>query len=554
MMGLWAACARIEPSSGPGEETNVPVWFSLNFSDISPLSMTQDDEQKIETIDVLAFVQRDGAYRFSYLREGKNYSPQGGGRFTVDLISYSRPQILVVLANARSELSASGLGTADDVETALAKIFVDSPAEWPARNIDGTDADFRVIPMTGISPAVLITEGMTEFPAPVELLRMLARVNITLAEGVDNFELKTARIFNRVTKGYAGYKASEWTLKHAWVPVDGDGKPYKTYAPAFTYRAQGLANASHITDQIYILESKGVTRSDYLQGTAIVVGGLYDSGSGVETCYYRIDLTEDGLLGDTPVDIVRPHSYNIEIQQVSFPGPKTPEGAYEGLSTLTAVVTDWNEYRSNVIADGQHYLKLSHREIILGKTGGTPVLKAETDYDAIPNLGFPAGVRLDTTGTGRWCLITKRTVASPTGVYRYEFDLSVSANPSGTAARSTSFTLSAANMNYVVKVTQDKDDWLRTNLSPSYAAGLDRYTFRVWSGQPWEIDTVADPDGILALGTTLKGLTGGRNTSDGDEVGFYLKQNAAPGKTAVLTFRDTEGLNPSLAVRINSAP
>lgn len=556
LVALWVGCTTPEEEvwQPEKEKENIPIRFNLNLSEQLARAMDESDEEHIETIDILAFLKEGADYRYNYRREGNNYNSVSKN-FTVDLISYSNEQVLVVLINARNELAAANILISDNVENALGKIVAESANEWPAKNNGGGASDVRSIPMVGISGTTVITQGMTEFPSTISLIRMLARVNIKMAEGINNFVLKTAQIYNRVTKGYVGYKPDEWNSGIAWVPVDGNVKPYKTYLPSFVYQAEGTGNESNITNQIYILESKGVTLSDYLESTAMVVGGTY-MDSGVEkTCYYRIDLTPNGRLGNTAIDIVRTHTYDIEIQHVSYPGAATANDAYEGVVTLTAVVSDWKTNNGNTIFDGQNYLKLSHTTLSIATIRNSVTIIAETNYNANPYIGYPEGIVLDKEGMEDWCTadISGGEVGT-SGIYRYEIMVDIlsdfpESNPGEWEDRWTRFYIKAGNMNYRMAVYQWKGDWISTDVQASYQPGGTRHSIKLETYiREWEVSEVKDPDGILVNGDALKGQSG----VGSDRIYFYIKSTAASGKTATLTITNRNGINPPFDININT--
>lgn len=553
---LWSGCSRVEDGDGDRQtpNNNVPVRFSLNITETSPTIRKADDttiEELVETIDVLAFVKSGADYSYSYRRRGTDYSEMA---FSVDMISYSENQVVVILVNAREELNAANILVSDNIQGAMSKIFVTSGEEW------ATDADdYRAIPMAGISAPTVITEGMKRFPEEVGIIRMLARVNISLNANVGNFTLESAQIFNRVTKGYVGYKPSEWSSA-AWVPTDGSGNPSKAYLPSKIYRAEGSGSESNITNSIYVLESKGVTLDRYLESTAIVVGGVYTSEAGPQTCYYRIDLTPNGQLGSSAIDIIRTHSYNIEIQKVSFPGAVSAKDAYEGVVTLSAEVAGWKPNKSGVIIDGQYYLKLSKSNYTLGAQGNAFDLNVKTNYNANPSTGYPAGITFETGGTAPWAGVT--VVSGDTyeeggeTVYSYDLKIVIEDIPEESTDndRWTSFTIKAGNMWHRMDIWQWNDTWLTSNAAASYApSATNKYSITftaapMYPGQQWKIESLDDPDGILFEGANLAGLSGG----DGGSIYFYVKSSARSGKTATLKVVDTKEDNPPLYVHINT--
>lgn len=560
-MGLWTGCTRekgVVPTP-PTPEGEVSVRFNLDMPTLASRALLESDEEQVETIDILAFTKEGSDYRYSYRRDGKNYANKS---FTVDLISYSQEQILVVLVNAKEELAKASITLTDNVEQALSKIILESPDPWAAKN--DIPETFRPLPMTGITDATTITPTMTVFPGTLTLTRALTRINVTLKQddpdqtnGVHNFELQTVHVFNRATKGYVGYKAENWNNKLAWVPAD----PEKVTDAAFSYAADGSGITSNVTNKIYILESKGVTLANHLESTAIVVGGIYTPESGApQTCYYRIDLTPNGLLGTSAVDIVRNYSYDIEIQSVTYAGPDNPTDAYEGLVTLSATVQSWKSNQSGIIVDGDYYLKLSQPTISIGDKGKTITIRAWTNYDANPNMGFLPGVTLNTGGLSEgWSRATISGNKGSGSTYIYDIDVEVDTLPDGFSADSrwAAFKIKAGNMAHQMEIYQWNKTWLKTStIQNSYAPGPNRYTITLTTAQwqRWKL-TVDDPDNILFNRELLHNLTGGGGGSDGVQdylLAFYIRANAAAGKTATLTFTNTTADNNPLVIKIKT--
>lgn len=544
LMALWVGCAH-DGGIVPGEQQNIPVRFTLDVPNTFQRSLILGDDEQVDNIDVLAFVWNGTDYTYTYRRQGKNYSPVTKS-FTVDLIGSSIQQILVVLVNSRDEVDATAIPVTDNIEAALSRITIQNDAEWPAKN--DVAETFRAIPMAGISAGTVISKGMGEIP--VTLYRMLARVNITLAQSVGNFQIHTAQVFNRTTEGYVGYKPS-YLNSSAWVPTDN-----KEYLPSFIYEAD---NNGEIINQIYIFEAKGVTSDDRLKSTAIVIGGTLAGDS--TPSYYRVDLTPNGLLGTSARDILRNYSYNIEVQAVSIRGAESARDAYEGVISLSAEVKTWTPNNSNIIVDGQYYLKLSQSTIAIGSMGNVINITAETNYDADPYTGYAAGIRLDTDYMDS--SVATVTMGSNTGsgnIYRHNIAVNVTDNP-GTGTRWTPFFIKAGNMSHQMAIWQWSGIWLSvSNWQASYAPGNTRYTLAIHTIQwrNWEITAVEDPDSILMEGSVLIGHTGGGGGSgtNGDEkddtVYFYVRSGAQSGKTATIVFTNTNGDNPPVRIEINT--
>ena len=196
---------------------------------------------------------------------------------------------------------------------------------------------------------------------------------------------------------------------------------------------------------------------------------------------------------------------------------------------LQAIVAPWKGIPTNVIFDGQYYLKTTQTSVGFTLSGGSSVVTFETNYNG-PHGTFPAGLVL-TPPTDSWCTVTRGNNTGGTGIYRREFTVSVGSYAS---SRNTSFTVSAGNMKYVVKVEQGTGtDWM--TIQPSSASGftLDgtQHYIDITTSDGWSM-TYSDPNQILLVGQEWDAASGSGNA----RFIFYLKANAVAGNSATVSF------------------
>ena len=371
ILGLWlgvaifASCAgeHEDPTApvSPGTGSNAGVEILTNFNinlpnDTRSLGDNPDEEEDIATADVLAFMDNGaGTYYYAYTAKNVTIAPGGGLHeiiVTARVRAYAPNQIFVVLANASTEVAAAGITQADDLSDAMRKITVDCANEWPA-HINGAVA-FREIPMYGQTTPVAVTPATTTFPT-FTLVRMLARIDITLKSTIANFKLERAAVYNPATKGYLSYLFSGWNAAQsvattAAVPT-GSNSGAPILEPITWYDADQTTDPrGAIVRSIYTLESTGKTEADMQKGTAIVIGGYYDANANGNftddgpMVYYRCDIrTSATPAGNISQDMLRNHLYKIEIQSFSGPGDPNPLDAYKGAKPIDfgVTVTSW---------------------------------------------------------------------------------------------------------------------------------------------------------------------------------------------------------------------
>lgn len=344
-----------------GNDKPVTIRFALSGAGDSPRTYGMPaEENAINTIDVLSFVvdpvyPNDMSKGSFFYRAVTTYVP-GQNSFNAVLYEYPQNQTLVILVNSRAVLQSANLALGESKASVMAKLV-------EAQSTAFDPAAMTQIPMWGHIPNQSINAFYTT-PGIVQLVRMLARINIVNNEA--DFNLQTAYLYNPREKG--AYMPDNWdgTNNTVLTPT----QPAGAVMPVGSYFMYNTA-INGFSDKIYTFEADNRVESavSRLNSTCVIVGGDYTDGTGTYPCFYRIDLKIPGT--ETYYNILRNHSYNITIDQISEPGTDTPEEAYQGLTYIKATVEDWTDMGSSVNVDGPNHLYVSQNLVFfdLGAQG-----------------------------------------------------------------------------------------------------------------------------------------------------------------------------------------
>lgn len=404
IIGL-SSCSDDESVKNGGSD-NVKIVFALRMPNVALTrtnTETQIDENRIDEVDVLAFIQKGSGWVYEYTATGVEINATAGGNITTDMTvtanvrEMSAQQMFIILANSREELVITAPIPGEAIENIENRLICSADKkEWPDE-INGNE-DFIPFPMYARTEANAINAGINNigiFP----MIRMVARIDVTLDANLDNFILDGACLFNYMTLGYVSYSKSDFSGNKANTPAVPPGGNTGTpiLSAKYYYEANNEPPADtrgEVKGCIYTFESDAITTADdKTKKTALIIGGYYD-GSTIKT-YYRIDLKTLEDTEDTNISsgILRNYLYKVKVMSVSGPGYPTALDAYMGVCRLTAEVDPWDMAMQNVVVDGQFYLTMARDEDDMIPTdGGEVEIKAKTDYN-ITSQGFNSGIR-----------------------------------------------------------------------------------------------------------------------------------------------------------------
>lgn len=472
LVSLFTSCSNdynVDSPIGEGDETEKNIIMSFQMpgasapSDMTTRAINKTDENDIQTIDVLAFKQEGEGWVYAYKTIGENITNVGSTeklkQFSVKTNIESYPQQFVLIANAHDaieKISDSNLG--DKKEVLLQSLTFENTGIW---NVSSS-SDFKPFPMWGESDPQVITKNTNSLNKQVPVLKALLRVDIALAESVENFELREVYIYNTKTKGYIVPKVgnmheSEFKVINAQVP-DGTHNDYDEAKPNDKVLKYDITNPKLFEKSIYLMEAIGPKEAadDWKKATCLVIGGLYNGTMN----WYRVDLfkKEENISGEQVkvyADFLRNHLYRFSIMNVKAPGSPDPETAFKNrTASMEVVIKEWDEGDvGDIIFDGEHYVSFfPNREILFGKEANSNTLDIKTD--------LPDGFKITkiTTEADGWLTIDK-SLDTPLGApvggkeAKVEIKVSVTENDSGKERIGFIF-VEAGRMHVTVKVTQ----------------------------------------------------------------------------------------------------
>lgn len=316
----------------------------------------------------------------------------------------------------------------------------------------GTDTPDKMtfwgIARTGNGIAGLIDRKAKVSEVKMDLLRDMARVNVSLADEVTNFRI-TDICVSKVSSGAAMVPdLSVVTRDDDYLPVlvprmkspslpsdvsvsdagwGGETSDGTVSTMAEWHWGEGVVSTDgrSITDRVYIPESEvrfGKEDADpgdenRLNRAAVLIGGRY--GSSQSTTWYRVDFARrvrpasaEGNEEPEPVselmDVLRNHSYNIVITSVLGPGEDTPQKAYETIqANIRADIIDWTNIDTFIVFDGVHWLSVATKELMIAGAEGSgadihvasdiPADEWRLQWETIPAAGGEAQVLTEFT-------------------------------------------------------------------------------------------------------------------------------------------------------------
>lgn len=356
-------------------------------------AINTEAENKVDDLYILAFkVDPDtGSETFEYYVAAKQVTPTDGtgqSTWTASLKVKEYNQTFVMVANALGTNSKVNEQIADLVkEGATNKVGLEKMevlkglTEMLAQDEieNGFNATSHPLTMYGQTQAVQIGLDKT-VTLTVALHRIMARVQVKFegnAAVATNFSAEEVRLYNfndraRVIPAFLQETTGADYEQTATIPDGAELYP-KTQDGTETVPTYAVT-ANKVENTIYLFEAAqpqlATDEENHLKRPCIIVKGVYEGKS----CYYRVDFAkQDATTGDvTYMDIVRNHSYNITVTNVSGRGSDTAHEALKSkAANITASVIEWNDNTvGNIEFEGDRVLGIATKEYELMKAGG----------------------------------------------------------------------------------------------------------------------------------------------------------------------------------------
>lgn len=356
-------------------------------------AITTEAENKVDDLYILAFkVDPDtGNETFEYYVAAKQLTPTDGAgesTWTASLKVKEHNQTFVMVANALGTNSKVNEQITDLVkEGATNKVGLEKMEVLKGLTEmlmldeieNGFNATSHPLTMYGQTQPVQIGLDKT-VTLTVALHRIMARVQVKFegnAAVATNFSAEEVRLYNfndraRVIPAFLQETTDADYEQTATIPDDAELYP-KTQDGTETVPTYAVT-ANKVENTIYLFEAAqpqlATDAENHLKRPCIIVKGVYEE----KTCYYRVDFAkQDAATGDvTYMDIVRNHSYNITVTNVSGRGSNTAHEALKNkAANITASVIEWNDNTvGNIEFEGDRVLGIATKEYELMKAGG----------------------------------------------------------------------------------------------------------------------------------------------------------------------------------------
>ncbi|MCD8071595.1 MAG: hypothetical protein LUE10_00115 [Alistipes sp.] len=473
-----AACA-----SDPGEiivpggdvvtvsiEVGVPA---ANIPDIYTRSLTESDERTLHTVDLLLFESDGGTERFAARTHNTNNLTSDGGELQTITANFevddSKLYRLVILANLRDEVDyALSLSSQGDLkETVLRRIIFSHNERWPAK--DYGSASYRPLPMWGeaTQPTAINKYTTSSSFGTIRLLRAQALIQLAVnlpqegggvGNGKDFFEIEEVKVYNAHRDGYAVPLASA-SYDGQRVASPSLVGPDRIDAADMCY-VMNQVNPYHenaLYNTIYVNECLN-DGQDMADAMYLIIKGYYTEPGAAQKnetkpTWYRIDFYDRAE--DHPdanrIDILRNHSYLVNINYIGGPGEEDEETAKNTLPVQMKVdIVGWSDGQTTDVAwNGKYMLGVSKSHFELNNYGHAGMM-----FTVITN--YPKGWTARVEDSGSW--IQLHSQSTFTGINRQdEFYFDVTAN-TGNPERIGYIILTADNLELKVKVEQSDDE------------------------------------------------------------------------------------------------
>lgn len=446
---LLAGCVMEEEITSPSGVSSGEIVFELHIPGhkIPCLSRsTTYDENTVKTLDVLLFEPAGkGARKFKRHEEITGYTTdmEGNVRLKLKFIPEEAGCEVVFVANAAGLVES--ITGSDTKLTALEKLNIIREDKWDIQRMPVPMYGETVLKETDILPGKKI-EG-------INLVRMLARIDVKVNSEVYNFTLDRVYLCNRPTQGYLSLRWDSKGNVDQGKVTDPNWSPYFSYADDQSMSNATLENDLNIQydadpdhnnciGKIYTFEAEGKAYdSESPVATSLVIKGYLDNDF-TQAYYYRVDFTDtDGNF----MPLLRNHQYHVEITAVNGIGYSNLKEALEAYTVVSNMHTRtivWNnEILSHINYNGQYMLGVQYEEMIFSSKGDQLENFIATDYGyGITLMEKPDWIAVDNFSNG------------DTEAY---LEIRVDANPD-LVAREGEIKLLAGRLTHTIRVRQDK--------------------------------------------------------------------------------------------------
>ncbi|QQS97091.1 FimB/Mfa2 family fimbrial subunit [Sphingobacterium spiritivorum] len=365
------------PEAGNTTEVTFAVSMPGLSQNISTYAITDNEENKVSTIDVLVFEMSGGNEKYAYRVAGRNIRPLTANsiRFQATVqTDNTKKYRLVAIANARAAVNSNSIdytvGTAK--ASILDKLLIDKPGVWNTTS----SADYSPLPMWGESLPDLSITGSTGTIA-LNMLRSQARVDVKVEPTLAPvFRMTSISVYNSNANGRIAPEASRYNVGEKKVTSPSIPTTLQTNSTPLVYN---ISNPLKSEQEIYLFE-KAAASAGVSGALSLIIGGHYD-GSSTET-YYKLEFLSAAAT-PVPLAVLRNHKYVFNIKEVSGEGYLTKAAALSGKpSNIQGSVVTINLGDMPVIYFDEHYYLAMQTDLVnfMTSQGTGQFYKIKTDF------------------------------------------------------------------------------------------------------------------------------------------------------------------------------
>lgn len=437
---LASSCSEEEHILNNDGHQYITFTVSTPYSSTPTYAMTEDSENAVKTVDVLAFRVEGGDERFTYRSSGTEIQNDGQNEKKTFKVSLRKDEDMnyrfVVIANAADELDELSTTQNATKSQLLARLISRNSDRWNANS----EQDFKAIPMWGETMTTMkITDAVKKITG-ITLLRSLVSIDVAISgTSVQNvFKLNEVYLYNRKTRGRivpiaSHFNSSDIKVTEASMPADNSSDPL-TIWDKLKYTT---SDPTGLRKTIYTYEAPGVANGDDFNATCIVIGGLYNSTQ----TYYRLDFIDKETDGSFKGyrDLLRNHRYTLNITNVTDDGYDSPDEAFFGKKIgITVDIEAWSmSDMAEIMVDEEYYLQVSKGTFnIVSTSNYQGRVTVQTDH--------PDGWNVSVASADNWITITHKNTSY------FNFTLA----PLATGERTGTITIKVGNLTKTIKVRQ----------------------------------------------------------------------------------------------------
>lgn len=371
------------PDSGNTTEVTFAVSMPGLSQNISTYAISDNEENKVSTVDVLVFeVVNANTENFVYRMRGRNIRPLTANsiQFQVTMQTHATKLYrFVVIANARTEVDAINYPTSgtDALKASiLSKLIFSNTGIWNT----SSPTDYKVFPMWGESPNPY-TVNTNLGTISLNLLRSLARVDVNVEPTLAPiFRMTSISVYNSNANGRIAPEASKYNVGEKKVTAPSIPSSLQTNSTPLVYN---ISNPLKSEQEIYLFEKTASSSAGVSGALSLIIGGHY-KGSSTET-YYKLEFLSSAAT-PVPLAVLRNHKYAFKIREVSGEGYLTKEAALSGKpSNIQGSVVTLNLGDMPVIYFDEHYYLAMETDLV-----NYPTNQAKGQFYKI-KTDFPGG-------------------------------------------------------------------------------------------------------------------------------------------------------------------